>query len=114
MRDPLHQLEFGISEDITFSDFVTNHSNQWALRPQIDWIVDANGNVAVDYVGKFESLENDYKVICERLGIEDSNLPMTLDSGKSSYMDAYDNVLKKWVAKRYQKEIELFNYRFGE
>ena len=114
VRDPLHQLELGISEDITFSDFVTNHSNQWALRPQIDWIVDANGNVAVDYVGKFESLENDYKVICERLGIEDSNLPMTLDSGKSSYMDAYDNVLKKWVAKRYQKEIELFNYRFGE
>ena len=114
LRDPLHQKELGISEDITFSDFVTYHANQWALRPQIDWIVNAEGKVIVDYVGKFENLEYDFKVICEHLGLEDSTLPMTLDSGKVTYIDAYDNSLKKLVAERYHKEIKLFNYRFGE
>jgi len=114
VRDPLHQQELGINKDITFSDFLLYHSKQWALRPQIDWIVDARGDVIVDYVGKFECLESDFKVICERLGVEDTSLPMTLDSGKVSYIDAYDNVLKKLIEDLYGKEIELFNYRFGE
>ena len=99
LRDPLHQLEPGVSEDNTFSGFVTYHSNQWALRPQIGWIVDGSGNVVVDYVGQFENLENDFKVICERLGVEDTSLPMTLDSGKVSYVDTYDNGLKKSALK---------------
>ena len=37
---------------------------------------------------------------------------MTMDSGKVSYVDAYDNGLKKLVAERYRNEIEFFNYKF--
>ena len=99
---------------ISHSDFLTCHLNQWALNPQIDWNVDVNGEIAVDFVGKFENLENDFGVICERLGIEDTSLPMMLDSGKESYVDAYDDKIRDLVGSRYCKEIEMFNYKFGE
>ena len=114
IRDHLHQAELGISADITFSDFLNYHSDQWALKPQIDWIIDVNGKVAVDFVGKFENLESDFKEICHRLGMQDNKLPMILDSGKVSYVDAYDDDLRVLVETLYRDEIELFEYKFGE
>lgn len=113
-RDTQHQLELGIHKNVTFSDFVTLHMDQWALRPQIDWIVDKKGNVSIDFIGKFENLSKDFEVICEHLGIEDTSLPMMLDSGKESYVDAYDDKIRDLVGSRYCKEIEMFNYKFGE
>ena len=114
LRDTIHQTNLGIEKNISFSDFLINHADQWALMPQTDWIIDNKGNVVVDFVGKFENLESDFKLICERLYIEDATLPVTLDSGNVSYIDAYDNKLIKLIEVRYHTEILLFDYKFGE
>ena len=112
VRDPFHQKELGISADCSFADFVKNHLDCWALNEQIDWLVDESGNIALDYVGKFEALQETFVHICKVLGIENQVLPKVLDSGTSDFRSAYTDDIREIVAARYAKEIELFNYEF--
>jgi len=114
MRDEMHQHELSIAANTSFKAFLLEHGEQWALRPQMDWITDNSGKVAVDFVGKFERLEKDFSYVCQQLGLQNISLPMTLDSGKSPYIDAYDTELETWVAQRYADEISAFNYSFGQ
>jgi hypothetical protein len=67
-----------------------------------------NGEIAVDYLGKFEHLETDWKVLSEQF-----KLPLLNHTNKSERLGAkhyYDKELAKKVKKRYAKDIEIFNY----
>ncbi len=112
MRDKLHQQELSIGGDSSFQEFVRNCLDTWALRPQLSWITDETGEVAIDYVGKFETLEDDYRFICKRLGKPVKKLPMTLHYGAAPYQEVYDKYTKALVAEKYAEEIERFEYVF--
>jgi len=112
IRDPFHQGELGISADCGFADFVKNHLDCWALNKQTDWLVDENGNIALDYVGKFEVLQETFVHICNVLGIKNQVLPKVLDSGTSDFRSAYTDDIREIVAVKYAREIELFDYEF--
>ena len=43
--------------------------------PQCDYLYDSDGKLLVDFVGKFENLRQDFKIVCDRLGIDHSDLP---------------------------------------
>ena len=43
--------------------------------PQYDFIHDAAGNLLVNFVGKLERLDEDFKVVCQNLGIAPASLP---------------------------------------
>lgn len=113
LRDEFHLQELNIKPDISFREFLVNHVEQWALRPQLDWLVDENGDVAVDFVGRFENLDHDFSVICSKIGIQTTPLPNILNSGASRYIEAYDTETQELIYQRYKAEIELFGYSFG-
>ena len=112
IRDPFHQKELGISADCSFVDFVEDHLDCWALNRQTDWLVDVNGENALDYVGRFETLQESFMHICKKLGIENAELPNALHSGTSDFRAAYTEQTHDIVAAKYEDEIELFNYEF--
>lgn len=112
MRDPLHQEELNVKPDLPFNVFMQEHLSQWALRPQTDWLFDENNKIGVDFVGRFENLNEDFQHIASMLKLGDIELPNFLDSGKPEYRDAYDNKTKDVIYQKYKKEIELFNYDF--
>ena len=114
MRDEVHQKMLQVSKDCDFRQFVANHLEIWALRPQWSWIVDENDAMVVDYVGKFEALEADFEFVCRQIGMTDVALPKALHYGASMYKDAYDDASKTLVAKKYAKEIDYFEYSFGD
>lgn len=112
MRDEIHQQNRNVPNDISFSDFLIHHGWHTELRPQMAWIKDRNGRVAVDYVGRFEALGEAMQTIADRLGKSEADLPHLLDGGSDSHTSYYDNASRALVAERYAEEIELFGYSF--
>lgn len=47
----------------------------WAFAPQYDYLFDKDGNQLVDFIGKFESLEKDFKTICNKMDMPEVELP---------------------------------------
>lgn len=80
------------------------------LRPQYSYIHDYRGQMLVDYVGKYESIENDCKEVRSKLNI-DVPLKKVNSSKRSSYQGYYTSKqLVDKVAMLYRKDIELFDY----
>jgi len=124
----------------SFRDFVLNKLPEpgWDdkyrhVMPQYDMLHDNNGKLLVDFVGRFESLQEDFDKVCEHLGIEESQLPHRNRSDKKSrdlkrktrnwlfangenqlrsLADFYDDETREAVAEYYRKDIEAFGYGF--
>lgn len=75
-----------------------------------------NGNVAVNFLGKFETLYDDMKQIISiiRPGLPDSSwsLPHENSTKHKHYKEYYDEESKNKVAEACNKDIQLGNYQF--
>ena len=124
----------------SFRDFVLNRMPQpgWDdkyrhVMPQYDMLHDDNGKLLVDFVGRFESLQDDFDKVCDHLGIGNSQLPHRNRSDKKSrdlkrkarnwlfsngenqlrsLTDFYDDETRQAVAEHYRKDIDAFGYEF--
>jgi hypothetical protein len=114
MRDPLHQRELNVSGDLSFDNFVDSQLQQWAMRPQFNWLTDRQGNIAVDFVGRFERLGADFELVCNKIGMEPPELPAMLSTGGHTYADAYSDQARRKIAQFYRFEIEYFDYQFTQ
>jgi hypothetical protein len=103
----------GISLDMPFPDFVRavvrlpDNRCDLHLRSQHRFITDRHGTV-VDFIGRFERLEEDWDVLRERFGLP--ALPQRNVSSRAQYADAYTPELARLVAERYRRDVELFGY----
>jgi len=84
------------------------------IRSQYYSLTDEKGNLLVDFIGKFENLEKDYKFVCKKIGIKNpKSLPHKNKSKrKNDYRQYYDEEARKIVEKRYKKDLEVFGYEF--
>lgn len=82
------------------------------FMPQLDWISDADGRILVDFVGRFERLEEDFKEICQRLGAR-AELPHLKSSGHGGYRQYYDEDTARIVAEWFRRDVDRFGYEFG-
>ena len=83
------------------------------VRPQALQLVDEDHELALDYVGRYESLQSSYDEICEKIGIQTAALGHENPSDRGSYLDYYDDELRQVVAEFYADDLRLFDYRFG-
>ena len=74
-------------------------------------LTDADGNLMVNFVGKFENLDRDFGLVCEKVGIS-ANLPHINKMQRSGYRDYYDSETRDLTAKLYAEDIERFGYNF--
>jgi len=74
-----------------------------------------NDEIAVDFVGKFESLGSDFQNVCEQIGATKIDLPHKNNlSDREHYSYFYNEEAKKLVEKHFAWEIETFKYEFEE
>ncbi|MGH1416066.1 MAG: sulfotransferase family 2 domain-containing protein [Pelagimonas sp.] len=67
----------------------------------------------LDFVLRFEHLDDDFAALCAQLGIGDLDLPQINVSRRSDYRAYYtDQSLVDLVAEKFAPEIERFDYRF--
>ncbi len=115
MRDPLHQKELEIENPhLTFRDFLHHYHHSWALREQLYWLKDEKGQIPLNFIGRFEQLQQDFAIVCQKLNMQNKILPNLLASEPCEYVSFYDEKLRDAVASRYAEDIAYFNYKFGE
>ncbi|MAF24663.1 hypothetical protein CL634_03700 [bacterium] len=76
-------------------------------------------NEELDFIGKFENLQEDFNFICDETGISRQQLSHTQTSARyfkkkpRPYTEYYNDKTRRLVAKRFAKDIEYFSYKFG-
>lgn len=85
-----------------------SHKHFW---PQSWFIKDAKGNILVDYVGYFETIDADFRLISERVNPQ-AKLAHTNASKRGSYRDIYGADTTRRVAELYHEDIESLGYDF--
>jgi len=81
-------------------------------RPQATFLSDAGGRLAVDHVGRLESLQQDFDHVCRQVGLPLSALAHLNQSHHGPPGCYYDDELKVKVERYYEQDIRSFGYRF--
>jgi len=77
-------------------------------------IYSIDGEIAVDFLGRYESLDTDFQEALNRIGVETPvRLPKAnVSSGRGAYHELYNDVLRAQVEAWYAPEIKALNYAF--
>lgn len=83
------------------------------MRPQVQWIKNASGEERVDFIGKFETLEEDSKRLCRILGLPYRPLDhLNRSRPNKEYKSYYTPALREMVSEVYIEDIDRFQYCF--
>jgi hypothetical protein len=82
------------------------------FRPQTDFICDADGKILMDFVGRYERLDEDFAVVAKTLH-RNVALPVTNVSRRSGYVDYYTAETRDLVGRLYGSDVAAFDYGFG-
>jgi len=66
----------------------------------------------LDFVGRFERLQEDYDYVCDQIGKERTPLPHIHQSDRRHYSYYYDDYLRDQVAEKYAVDIKDYGYDF--
>ena len=99
-----------------FKAFVKNpnYANNQHSICQLDFIINESNEPSIDFIGRFENLQEDFNVACDKIGVARRKLPHKFKTKHKHYTEYYDDETKEIVAKKYAKDIEYFGYKFGE
>lgn len=104
-----------VEEQVKPAHFLNKKSKAvWGCH-QYDWLCDKEGNLAMDFVGRFEGLHNDIRLIKLKLGI-----PKVVKLKKENktpkcnkhYKDYYTPEMIDMVKVKFAKDLEYFQYKF--
>ena len=100
-----------------FEDFVINGLDKNIINkivhfiPQYEFICDDSGDINLDYILRFENLDDDIKclssIIKEEIKLGHHNF-----NPKIKYTDVYNNKMAKKVSEIYHEDIIRFGYKF--
>ena len=106
---------------LSFTDWVTaaygDRDPRWydqpkMFMPQAEWLRGPDGRVIVDFIGRFERLQEDFSTVCDRIGRPDVRLPHLKRSDRPGYRELYDDESAAVVRRRFAEDLERFDYRF--
>ncbi len=121
-------------------DGTYRRKHYWFICPQQEYLCDDNGELCMDFVGRFEQLQGDFMQVGRKLGMESASLPHVNRGGApgvfsgspkqvldnmlwwayrryripayAAYEDYYDSETRSFVEDMYAADIDMFGYRF--
>ncbi|SDI72928.1 sulfotransferase family 2 domain-containing protein [Pseudomonas panipatensis] len=115
-RDQAAQQMVGKYRD--FDDFVSHWLHPDNLHkllhfvPQTDFLINSLGHLEMDFIGRQERLEEDFRALCERLG-NDARLPhlnATQKREQGTIRDFCNTRTRRLVRRAYQRDYQLLGY----
>ena len=100
-----------------FEDFVINGLDEKLifqithLIPQYEYLCDLRGKILVDFIGRFENLEEDINSLSKKLK-KHIKLSHHNHNNKKDYTEVYTNEMIEKVYQLYKKDIDIFEYSF--
>ncbi|MCG7919901.1 MAG: sulfotransferase family protein [Candidatus Thiodiazotropha lotti] len=87
-----------------------------SIQSQLDYLIDLQGKILVDFIGHYENLAEDFKTITTQLKLDDISLPhkrRAKDRSKD-YREYYTDDLAELVGNHFKRDIEAFGYHFDQ
>lgn len=78
-------------------------------QPQVRWLTDQNGEIYLDYLGRFETIEESFKIITKELGIE-TELPNINATKHKPYQEYYTPETTEIVYNYYKEDFQTLGY----
>lgn len=139
-RARIHSFYKSLSPNMTFDDFINwletkEGQDQFADRHWISqhlFLEDKNGNILCDFIGKYENIDHDWKIICDKIKIpyepleqkgwisaindvrnpeKNDQEPQTIQ--KNNHEKFFNDERRTVISRRYKKDIERFEYEFS-
>jgi Sulfotransferase family len=108
-----------LSRSTTFEEFldcdeeiVDIDGPKWIYRNQIDYLTDISGRLIVDFVGRFESIQQDFEAVTKKALGQSYTLPHLNGSTHHHYSEYYNCSRAKKVEARFARDIAAFGYTF--
>ncbi len=79
---------------------------------QLDYMTGTDGKPAVDFIGKYESLQEDFDTVMDRIGIPRIDLKRINKFKRQHYRKYYTDADAEKVSILCKRDIEFFNYSF--
>jgi len=95
---------------------------KWHVSRITDHLVDADGELKVDYIIKLEDCQSGINKVCRSLDIKKQRLSHENQSGAERkkqtidkhYTEYYNDVTRAIITDYFAQDIERFGYKFGE
>ena len=83
------------------------------FKPQFNF-VSINNKIEMDFIGRYENINEDWQELCRHLNIEGCSLNAHILSSKRSkdYRQYYNKQTRECIERMYAKDIESFQYEF--
>jgi hypothetical protein len=93
-----------------FDEYIVWRVNEEKVL-QKDFVTDSEGEMIVDFVGRYENLSKDFLKVCKILNIN-ASLPHINKSSHMNYRSYYSAKTRSLVEENFSEDIELFGYTF--
>lgn len=109
----------------SFEDFIIDFKstpNDWNFNStnfpvcyqpvQKKWICGDKGEILMDFIGRFENLQEDFGTICDKIDLPKLELPHINSTNHGHYSKYYNKETREIVSQKFSEDIECFGYKF--
>ena len=113
MRNSLRNF-INMKSDATFLEYLNlilkKDHVQW--KPQVDFILDNNGEMLIDDFYKLEDIKQNYDKLSKKTATNFNLLPHVNKGNYHSFKDYYNKESIELVSEIYRRDINFFNYTY--
>ncbi|HYX28054.1 MAG TPA: sulfotransferase family 2 domain-containing protein [Pyrinomonadaceae bacterium] len=81
-------------------------------RPQSATLFDGSGRLIVDYLIRFESLQQGFDEVCEVIGKPRRRLPHLNQTARDHYRNYFDDECRELFLRHFARDVEIFGYQY--
>ena len=105
------------TRDRSLKDVLTNlpqtgKDYRHLTRPQHTTLYDDSGRLVVDYLIRFESLQDGFGEVCRLIGMPARRLPHINQTRRDHYTKYFDDECRAIFLQHFARDVELFNYKY--
>lgn len=108
-RESIYYKQYKKLSKLSFNEWVENLK----LENFYEFFMCNSNSICLDYIGRFENIQNDFDTICDKINIPKQKLLHKNKSKHKHYTEYYNEETRQIIANKFAKDIEFFNYKFG-